>query len=156
MNNLRYLFDITLGYIADVKQWCPIPLRANFNYTHDSGLGASCGTNSHLSVCPDWVTLRFNYSLCPTIQAFSSRPIIFLLFRDEIDMKLRDYLFRNQIKRVLNTKRSKRFYRNYFWFILQKKEWFSACTPLSKEIPTIHQCSTRDWWTRAASTDFLV
>lgn len=109
MNNLRYLFEITLGYIADVKQWCPIPLRANFNYTHDSGLGASCGTNSHLSVCPDWVTLRFNYSLCPTIQAFSSRPIIFLLFRDEIDMKLRDYLFRNQIKRVLNTKRSKRF-----------------------------------------------
>lgn len=84
MNNLRYLFDITLGYIADVKQWCPIPLRANFNYTHDSGLGASCGTDSHLSVCPDWVTLRFNYSLCPTIQAFSSRLLIFLPFRDEI------------------------------------------------------------------------
>lgn len=93
MNNVSYLFEITLGYIADVKQWCPIPLRANFNYTHDSGLGVSCGTDSHLSVCPDWVTLRFNYSLCPTIQAFSSRQ-----FRFYCEMKLKEYFFNSEMK----------------------------------------------------------
>lgn len=64
MNNLCYLFDIILGYIVDVKYWCFILLRVNFNYIYDSGLGVSCGIDLYFFVCLDWVIFCFNYFFC--------------------------------------------------------------------------------------------
>ncbi|XP_061164536.1 uncharacterized protein LOC133173571 [Saccostrea echinata] len=72
----EYYMLVKQGHDTEVKQWCPIPLRGDFNYTHDTGLVTSCGLSSSLTACPDWVTLQFNYSLCPTIQAFSKEGIV--------------------------------------------------------------------------------
>ena len=55
-----------------MKQWCPVPLRARFSYTHNDGSALTCGGGSSLSLCPDWSILTFDYSLCSTEQAFSS------------------------------------------------------------------------------------
>nr|XP_022322382.1 uncharacterized protein LOC111123938 isoform X5 [Crassostrea virginica] len=72
----EYHILVKQGFAEEAKQWCPIPLRGSFNYTHDSGLGTSCGASSLLSLCPDWVTLRFNYTLCPTVQTFSKEGLV--------------------------------------------------------------------------------
>lgn len=63
---------LLLGYETSVKQWCPVPLRATFTYIHNDGSTSTCGGGSSLSLCPDWSTMTFDYSLCSTEQAFSS------------------------------------------------------------------------------------
>ena len=64
------------GHETDVKQWCPIPMRGTFTYIHNDGTTNKCGAAvglSGLTLCPQWSTMTFNYSLCPTVQAFSRK-----------------------------------------------------------------------------------
>ncbi|XP_061164537.1 uncharacterized protein LOC133173572 [Saccostrea echinata] len=68
----EYHVIVRKGYESSVKQWCPIPLLGNFTYTHNDGTTTTCSGNSGLTVCPSWTTMEFDYSKCPTIQAFSS------------------------------------------------------------------------------------
>ncbi|KAK3097990.1 hypothetical protein FSP39_015096 [Pinctada imbricata] len=67
----EYHVLVKQGYEDEVKQWCPIPLLGRFSYTHNDGSVTTCGSGSEMTTCSDWTKLRFDYSKCSTVQAFS-------------------------------------------------------------------------------------
>ncbi|XP_078324582.1 uncharacterized protein LOC144622621 [Crassostrea virginica] len=68
----EYHVIVRKGYEQSVKQWCPIPLLGAFTYNHTDGTTTTCSGNSGLTVCPSWTTMKFDYTKCSTVQAFSS------------------------------------------------------------------------------------
>lgn len=59
------------GYESSVVQWCPVPLLGRFTYVHNDGSTNTCSSSSDLQVCPTWTRMQFDYTKCPTKQAFS-------------------------------------------------------------------------------------
>lgn len=67
------------GHENSVGQWCPTFLLGAFSYAHNTGSVVTCNTASNLDVCANWTTLTFEYTKCPTIQAFSGKCILMTL-----------------------------------------------------------------------------
>lgn len=53
-----------VGYESSVKQWCFILFFGIFFYIYDIGSVIMCGVGLVVSVCLDWIDLRFNYLQC--------------------------------------------------------------------------------------------
>lgn len=81
---------IVVGFENSVNQWCPIPLLGNFTYAHNDGTTTTCNGNSGLSVCPTWTTMKFDYSKCSTVQAFSSTIFLYFILREILLLKIND------------------------------------------------------------------
>ncbi|XP_052103173.1 uncharacterized protein LOC127736655 [Mytilus californianus] len=71
----EYNVMVKQGYEQDAKQYCPSVFLGNFFYTYDNGTGTSCGTGSEWDVCTNRTTMKFNYTQCATIIAYSDTEV---------------------------------------------------------------------------------